>query len=151
MWGSLLGRPQWVGFTAQQPGSRTEPSGTEVDQSEQRRHLYRIRLWISFLFFVFFRSRSSYFPDLFLNKILCTLAVYRENRGVNRSKRRELFEGKETKLSSSGLSCLITRPDLRSQVSPFKAGPLWWRPTVKTNGSDLLKPPSREESSWTPR
>lgn len=94
-----------------------------------------------FFVFFFFRNRSSYFPDLFLNKILCTLAVYRENRGVNRSKRRELFEGKETKLSSWGLSCLMTRPDLRSQVPPFKAGPLWWRPTVKTNGSDLLKPP----------
>lgn len=34
-------------------------------------------------------------PDLFLNKILCTLTVYTESRRVNRSKRSELFEGKE--------------------------------------------------------
>lgn len=48
-------------------------------------------------FFLSFNHRTDrlILPDLFLNKILCTLTVYTENRRVNRSKRSKLFEEKE--------------------------------------------------------
>lgn len=48
---------------------------------------------VFFLFFFSFNHGTDRLisPDLFLNKILCTLTVYTENRRVNRSKRSQFF------------------------------------------------------------
>lgn len=76
------------------PTKSHRSNGTRVNLGEQPCHSYSVSA--SFCFFSFNHGTHHLIsPDLFLNKILCTLTVYAENRRVNRSKRSELFEGKE--------------------------------------------------------